>query len=116
MDTDKHYTLMDGKIVSTSEVLMNGHYDELSPEDQRDMSRDIFGGLKKTPFEDALLKSTDPLLDGKIVRFGVDNEREWFCLVIECADGKTRLAWVNRDPEGNGPGHLDIQLHEEEVS
>ena len=52
MDTDKHYTLMDGKIVSTSEVLMNGHYDELSPEDQRDMSRDIFGGLKNTPFED----------------------------------------------------------------
>ena len=68
MDTDKHYTLMDGKIVS--------HYSSWCTS---------------------------------------ESDIKWFCLIIECADGKTRLAWVNRDPEGNGPGHLDIQLHEEEI-
>ena len=23
--------------------------------------------------------------------------------------GKVRMVWVDRDPEGNGPGHLDVQ-------
>ena len=29
-------------------------------------------------------------------------------LVFKCRDGKVRTAWIMRDPEGNGAGHLDI--------
>jgi hypothetical protein len=29
-------------------------------------------------------------------------------LVLE-KDGKKKQAWIDQDPEGNGPGHLDIE-------
>jgi len=31
-------------------------------------------------------------------------------LVFRCADGQQRVAWVQRDPEGNGPGWLEIEV------
>ena len=32
-----------------------------------------------------------------------------YCLTLEGEDGKVTQAWIMCDPEGNGPGHLDIQ-------
>ena len=63
----------------------------------------------------ALEEHVAPILGGTIHALGVDDQSDdfagdwpWHCLVIKCEDGKTRRAWINRDPEGNGSGHLDI--------
>ena len=37
-----------------------------------------------------------------------DHGEEEYGLVFKCRDGKVRTAWIMRDPEGNGAGHLDI--------
>lgn len=37
-----------------------------------------------------------------------DHGEEEYGLVFKCRDGKIRTAWIMRDPEGNGAGHLDI--------
>ena len=43
-----------------------------------------------------------------IVRAIVD-DGGYFGFVVKTPKGHTLRVWVNCDPEGNGPGHLDIQ-------
>jgi hypothetical protein len=37
-----------------------------------------------------------------------DHRDEEYGLVFRAKDGTIRTAWIMRDPEGNGAGHLDI--------
>lgn len=69
--------------------------------------------LEKDQFESGRLAK---LMGGRVVEVGVyrseadayDPEQDWPALVIELPDG-TRVAVVaNQDPEGNGPGHLEL--------
>jgi hypothetical protein len=52
------------------------------------------------------------LVGGKItgvVRDGKIGDRETtYGLAVELPDGKKKDVWIQQDPEGNGPGHLDI--------
>ena len=66
------------------------------------------------PSEARIIEHIKPLMDGKIVSHysswcTSESDIKWVCLIIECADGKARRAWVE-DLRG-GPGHLDIELH-----
>lgn len=49
---------------------------------------------------------TKPLVGGTIT--DVVCEDGLIVLVVECKDGVVRAGSVMCDPEGNGPGHLDI--------
>jgi hypothetical protein len=48
---------------------------------------------------------------GTITGFAEDGSGydHYMGLVITTAEGKRYVLWVNRDPEGNGPGWLDPQ-------
>lgn len=54
-----------------------------------------------------------PLIGGTIVQLvasdGESHEQDVFGIEVRKPDGKTVVAWILCDPEGNGPGHLDIQ-------
>lgn len=49
------------------------------------------------------------LVGKKVVQIGKDDGEEFneamYCLIF--SDGTK--AWIMRDPEGNGPGHMDIE-------
>lgn len=40
---------------------------------------------------------------------GRDTRDRLYGLRIRKADGTEVIAWILRDPEGNGPGHLDVE-------
>jgi len=50
-----------------------------------------------------------PLVGATITGTATDTEEEFFALVLE-KDGKKVFVWVLRDPEGNGPGWLDVDF------
>jgi hypothetical protein len=55
-----------------------------------------------------------PLVGAELVGVQTDKDDfddEWLCLVLK-KDGKVTALWVSRDPEGNGPGWLDIAEQE----
>jgi hypothetical protein len=53
------------------------------------------------------------LVGGKItgvIRSGKIGDRETFYgFEVEHPDGKKQSVWIQQDPEGNGPGHLNIE-------
>ena len=65
----------------------------------------------KSEFESRALNA---LVGGKIT--GVvetpDNEDHFYGLEIKIGAGKTVTAWIQCDPEGNGPGFLSVQEDE----
>ena len=52
------------------------------------------------------LRAAEPLRGATVEAIADDDG--FLGLVFRCADGQQRVAWVQRDPEGNGPGHLCI--------
>lgn len=54
----------------------------------------------------AARREAAPLINGKLVR--IAEEAGYVGLVFRCTDGAERVAWVLRDPEGNGPGWLEV--------
>jgi len=55
----------------------------------------------------AEIEQAKQLIGGEIV--GTAQDGESFGLKIKLPSGKIVVAWVDTDPEGNGPGHLSIQ-------
>jgi hypothetical protein len=49
-----------------------------------------------------------PLVGFKITGVALDKENESYGLVIERGKSK-KIAWVDCDPEGNGPGWLQVE-------
>ncbi len=47
-----------------------------------------------------------PLVGGTIT--DIIDDAPYTALRVECEDGSIRLAWIYRDPEGNGPGWLEL--------
>ena len=39
----------------------------------------------------------------------VSDDKESWGFRIVSPRGKVKVVWVDRDPEGNGPGHLDVE-------
>lgn len=54
------------------------------------------------------IKQVEALIGATIVGAAQDDENEAFGLILK-KGGKQVVAWVLMDPEGNGPGTLDIQ-------
>ena len=65
----------------------------------------------KTKFEDKVLRA---LVNGTITSVveTPDDEDHFYGLKIKTKTGKTVTAWIQCDPEGNGPGFLNIQEDE----
>ena len=57
----------------------------------------------------AELDQAKELIGSKIVGLVVSLDGEYFALALTLTNGKGVEVWVNRDPEGNGPGHLEIE-------
>ncbi len=50
------------------------------------------------------------VIGGRVVDVEVlDGDDPLACLVVERADGTEVLLWIMCDPEGNGPGWIDVQ-------
>jgi len=61
--------------------------------------------------QEAIEAHLKPLAGGKIESGIVDDtepNRPFYGLRVT-NNGKNYNVWVSRDPEGNGPGHLDIE-------
>jgi hypothetical protein len=57
--------------------------------------------------QQAELKQLRPMVGGTITKLLEGNDGESFGFQV--TKGKTtHTVWVDQDPEGNGPGHLDI--------
>jgi hypothetical protein len=56
---------------------------------------------------DCGLREAKPLVGATVTDATIQGD--FLGLLFRCADGKTRVAWVQRDPEGNGPGWLAIE-------
>ena len=54
----------------------------------------------------AELKQLRPLVGGVITHLLEDKES--FGFVVRLPNGKNVSVWVDMDPEGNGPGHLEL--------
>lgn len=55
------------------------------------------------------VKQAGKLVEGRIIRvIFTEDKSAWGFIVWK--DGAQYVVWVDADPEGNGPGHLDIQL------
>lgn len=60
-----------------------------------------------------LKKHLKQLIGGKIEALVEDpDDDEYLGLAVRMPTGKLKIVWPLRDPEGNGPGHLDIQDNE----
>lgn len=57
---------------------------------------------------EAEVKNSRKLIGGKIVGVFHDPDKEYWGIDV-VIKGKTHSVWVNCDPEGNGPGHLEIE-------
>ena len=51
------------------------------------------------------------ILEGKVTSLAWDGESELAGLMVRMPNGTTKICWILCDPEGNGPGHLDISDH-----
>lgn len=55
------------------------------------------------------VKQLKPLVGGRITAVLQTPDNESFGFVITLPDRTKRRVWVDCDPEGNGPGHLNIE-------
>jgi hypothetical protein len=62
--------------------------------------------------KDYMFEYLEQLLGHTVIRVVKAKDSEYtegsYGLVLEC-NGKKKQAWIDQDPEGNGPGHLDIE-------
>ena len=61
--------------------------------------------------ESYIEKTLQPLVDGKITGIAFapyEYGEQYVGLVVETDKGKF-VAWADRDPEANGPGHINLQ-------
>jgi hypothetical protein len=58
---------------------------------------------------EAEIKQLEPLVGGRITAAINTPDNESFGFVVTLPDKTTRHVWVDCDPEGNGPGHLNIE-------
>ena len=63
--------------------------------------------MNNSDVEFMLKAIVDKLKGGVILDAIADNDRETFGFLVK-RDGEEIPVWVDRDPEGNGPGWLDI--------
>lgn len=56
----------------------------------------------------AEIENAKRLVTGRIIGFIEDGQGYWG-IQVKLPTGKCFDVWINCDPEGNGPGHLDIQ-------
>jgi hypothetical protein len=49
------------------------------------------------------------LVDSTIIGSMLDEENGYFGFLVKTKDNKQLRVWVDRDPEGNGAGHLNIE-------
>ena len=56
-------------------------------------------------------KTLQPLVDGKItgIAFAPAEYGEQYVGLVAMTDKGKLVAWADRDPEGNGPGHISLQ-------
>ena len=52
------------------------------------------------------------LVGGTITGAVLSPDREEYGFTVRCRDGKTRIAWVMSDEEGNGTGYIEIAEHQ----
>ena len=57
----------------------------------------------------AEIQNAQPLVGGTILSFFTDTGGEYCGFRMHLRNGREANVWVNCDPEGNGPGHLEIQ-------
>jgi len=57
---------------------------------------------------EAFAKETAKLIGWKITEVFLDEAREYYGFQVE-KNGVKKDVWVNRDPEANGPGFLNIE-------
>ena len=59
---------------------------------------------------EAEMQNAKQLVGGVITGVCETDDKESFGLTVDMpgSQRKRYLAWVDRDPEGNGPGHLNI--------
>jgi len=55
-----------------------------------------------------VLQIEEYLTDGRIIAAVASTDGESFGILIE-RKGMEIVAWIERDPEGNGPGHIALQ-------
>ena len=55
------------------------------------------------------VKQLLPLVNGTITKAIISQSRDTFGFEVRQPDGKLVNVWVDCDPEGNGPGHLNIE-------
>ena len=56
----------------------------------------------------AEIQNAQPLVGGTILSFFTDTPGEYWGFRVRLRNGREAHVWVNCDPEGNGPGHLEI--------
>ena len=56
----------------------------------------------------AEIQNAQPLVGGTILSFFTDTPGEYWGFRVRLRNGRGAHVWVNCDPEGNGPGHLEI--------
>lgn len=54
------------------------------------------------------------LIGGTITGVVLSPDHEEYGFTVRCRDGKSRIAWVMSDEEGNGTGFLEIAEHQKE--
>ena len=64
---------------------------------------------RKTSYIAAALENTRPLIGATITGLIADEGPEYYGFTVRLKNGQKRDVWVNCDPEGNGPGHLNIE-------
>jgi hypothetical protein len=58
---------------------------------------------------EAEVKNIQPLIGGVITGAITAGESECFGFSVTASTGQRYNVWVDCDPEGNGPGHLEIE-------
>jgi len=54
-------------------------------------------------------ESIEPIIGTRIVNAVVSTDKESWGFRVAFPNGKFKIVWVSCDPEGNGPGFLDIE-------
>ena len=57
---------------------------------------------------EAEIQNAQPLAGGTILSFFQDPTHDYWGFRVRLRNGREAHVWVNCDPEGNGPGHLEI--------
>lgn len=70
-------------------------------------------GYEQTPAQ-FQYEEVIPTLIGAKVLCGVLRDREFLGLMVELKDGKSCIAWLSKDEDGESAGWLDLQWEEDE--